>query len=119
MVALGWVQASILRILQYGDQMDGDLEGVISGDMHYFDVAIEGWMSASMWTEEDIKNLDDQYFGFGRWLQAGLRSLGLDDDAISKHMQEWWDDVRRAQATHIEKGGKPYLYRSVNRQGDK
>lgn len=72
----------ILRLMQFRHMMDDDLGAILSDDLLADDVLYNYELSVSAYGEEGIKRLDNRYYGYVRWLEASLRSLGCDEQMV-------------------------------------
>ena len=76
----------VLRLLQYRKLMDGDLDGALTYDLDGDGIVYDYALSAGACCENEVKSLENRYryYGYLNWLVASLRSLGEDEETVSK-----------------------------------
>ena len=79
----------VLRLLQYRNMMDSDLDGVLTYDLAGNDLVHDYALSQGACGEDEVKRLDNRYYAYVHWLAASLRSLGYDEETVSKEAHKY------------------------------
>jgi hypothetical protein len=96
-----------LRLMQHSHTMDFHLEAVMEDDLEAADIIHDYEVAAGVADEGDAARLDNVYYAFVHWLEAGLRSIGCDNAIIFEERIALRDEIEEATKKDRHVPGNP------------